>query len=194
VDYLDFEVEVSPAATGEYSVRVLRSPAGEASGTMRFPFDTLALQNRLQALQIALLRSSGTRRRIDLPETKTVQEFGAELWQALFTGDVLSRFEVSRNEARTQNAGLRLKLRFSAPELAALPWEYLYDASRGDYLSLSLATPLVRYLSLPESMEPLTVEPPLRILGLVVSPDDLAPLDVEHEKQRLEYAVAQLRA
>jgi hypothetical protein len=194
VDYLDFEVEVSPAAAGEYSVRVLRSPAGEASGTMRFPFDTLALENRLQALQIALLRSGGTRRRIDLPETKTVRQFGAELWQALFTDDVLSRFEVSRNEARTQNAGLRLKLRFTAPELAALPWEYLYDASRGDYLSLSLATPLVRYIALPEAMEPLTVDPPLRILGLVVSPDDLAPLDVEREKQRLEYAVAQLRA
>jgi hypothetical protein len=194
VDYLDFEVEVSPAATGEYSVRVLRSPAGEASGTMRFPFDTLALTNRLQALQIALLRSGGTRRNIGLPETKTVQQFGTELWQALFTGDVLSRFEVSRNEARTQNAGLRLKLRFTAPELAALPWEYLYDATRGDYLSLSLATPLVRYISLPEAMEPLAVQPPLRILGLVASPDDLAPLDVEREKQRLELAVDRLRA
>jgi hypothetical protein len=194
VDYLDFEVEVAPAASGEYSVRVLRSPAGEASGTMRFPFDTLALTNRLQALQIALLRSGGTRRNIGLPETKTVQQFGTELWQALFTGDVLSRFEVSRNEARTQNAGLRLKLRFTAPELAALPWEYLYDASRGDYLTLSLATPLVRYISLPEAMEPLAVQPPLRILGLVVSPDDLAPLDVQRERQRLELAVDQLRA
>ena len=194
MDYLDFEVEVSPAATGEYLVRVLRSPAGEASGTMLFPFDRLALENRLQALQIALLRSSGTRGNIGLPETKTVQQFGTELWQALFTGDVLSRFEVSRNEARTQNAGLRMKLRFTAPELAALPWEYLYDAGRGDYLSLSLATPLVRYISLPEAMEPLTVQPPLRILGLVVSPDDLAPLDVEREKQRLELAVDRLRA
>jgi hypothetical protein len=193
VDYLDFEVEVSPLASGEYSVRVLRSPAGEASETMRFPFDTLALQNRLQALQIALLRSSGTRRRIDAPEARTVQQFGTELWQALFAGDVLTRFEVSRNEARTQNVGLRLKLRFSAPELAALPWEYLYDSGRGDYLSLSLATPLVRYISLSESIEPLTVQPPLRILGLIVSPDDLAPLDVQREKQRLEYALARLR-
>ena len=193
MDYLDFEVEISPADGGAYSVRVLTSPAGEATETMRLPFDSLALQNRLLALQVALLRGSGTRRRIDQPEVKTVQQFGAELWGALFAGEINSLFEGSRNKAREQNSGLRLKLRFTSPELAVLPWEYLYDADRGDYLSLSLATPLVRYIPLPQPMEPLTVQPPLRVLGLVVSPDDLAPLDVQREKQRLESALARLR-
>jgi hypothetical protein len=193
VDYLDFEVEVSSLEDGGYAVRV-RSPEGEADGTMRFPFDTLALENRLQALQIALLRSAGTRRRIDLPEAKTVQQFGTELWQALFTDDVRGRFEASLSKAKARNLGLRLKLRFDAPELAALPWEYLYDAGRGDYLALSAATPLVRYIPLREPMEPLTIQPPLRVLGLVVSPDDLPGLDVARERQRLDNAVARLRA
>jgi hypothetical protein len=41
---------------------VIRSPAGEARETMRFPFDELALENQLGALQIALLRSGDARR------------------------------------------------------------------------------------------------------------------------------------
>jgi hypothetical protein len=62
MEYLDFELRIAPGAGREYPVSVLRSPAGEASGTMRFPFDTLALQSSLQLLQIALLRSGGVRR------------------------------------------------------------------------------------------------------------------------------------
>ena len=72
MQYFDFELEVTQGAKGTYTVRVLRSPAGEAMGTMRLPFGSLALQNRLQALQIALLRSGGIRRRVDTAEARTV--------------------------------------------------------------------------------------------------------------------------
>ena len=43
----------------------------------------------------------------------------------------------------------------TTPELAALPWEYLFDPVRGDFVALSAGTPLVRYIPLPESMPPL---------------------------------------
>jgi Tol biopolymer transport system component len=193
LDYLDFELEVSPDPSSGYRVTVLRSPAGEATGSMRLPFDSLALQNRLQALQIALLRSGGTRRRVDSPEVETVRRFGEELFRALFSGDILGRLEVSRSEARQREQGVRLKLRFTSPELAALPWEYLYDPHRGDFLALSVATPLVRYIPMAQPMDPLIVTPPLRILGMVVSPKDLPELDTERERQRIEVAVADLR-
>ena len=65
---------------------------------------------------------------------------------------------------------MRIKLRIESPELAALPWEYLYDGNRGDYLTLSASTPVVRYIPLPQTMAPLQVQPPLRILAMVVSP------------------------
>src|SRR5688572_5536101 len=120
MDYLDFEIEVAAGEAGGYRVAVIHSPAGEATGAFLLPFDTLALQNRLQALEIALLRSGGTRRAVASPEEQTVRTFGQELFDALFTDDVLARLEVSRNEARQRDAGLRLKLRITAPDLATL--------------------------------------------------------------------------
>ena len=160
---------------------------------MRFPFDQPTLTNRLQALQIALLRSSVTRRRIASPESRTVQEFGQELWTALFAGDVLSRYEASRQEAKHQEAGVRIKFRCDDPQLASLPWEYLFDPIRGDFVALSAGTPLVRYIPLPESMPPLRVTPPIRILAIGVSPSDLDGLDIERERSRLTAALAPLQ-
>ena len=193
MDYLDFELEITTGPDGSYATRVLRSPAGEASGTMTFPLDTLALQNRLQALQLALLKSGRGRRRIELPEAQLVRQFGTELWDALFGGDIVNRFDVSRAEARSQDKGLRVKLRIAAPELAALPWEFLYDSRRGAFLALSTRTPLVRYTALAQPIEPLAVVPPLRVLGLIADPMDLDPLDVGREKERLEQALGRLR-
>ena len=90
--------------------------------------------------------------------------------------------------------GLRLKLRIASPSLAALPWEFLYDARRDQYICLSVNTPVVRYLELPQPPQPLAVAPPLRILGMIASPSDLASLDIEHEKARVEQALSDLRS
>jgi hypothetical protein len=192
-EYLDFELEIGPGRGRQYTVAVIRSPAGEARETMRFPFGELALQNRLQALQLALLRSGGKRRQILLPEEKTAQDFGQALFDAILTGEVRSRYDVSRERAVGQDKGLRLKLRIQAPELAALPWEFLYDPRQAEYVCLSRNTPVVRYLEIPQPIQPLSVTAPLRILGLIASPRDLPALDVESEKQRVERATQDLR-
>jgi hypothetical protein len=191
-DYLDFELEIRGGGPREYPVAV-RSPAGEAQGEMRFPYDEWELKDRLQSLEIALLRSGGTRRRIASPEEHTVQDFGRGLFESLLVGDVRTRYEMSLSEARRQGKGLRLKLRIQPSELAMLPWEFLYDAERDRYPSLSSNTPLVRYLDLPQPVEPLRVSPPLRVLGMVTSPLGLNPLDVEHEKRLVEEATRGLR-
>jgi len=191
--YLDFDLAIGPGSGRKYPVSVLHSPAGEARETMRFPFSELVLENRLQALQIALLRSGGKRRLVPTQEEKAVQDFGRELFDALFTGEVRSRYDVSQREAARQDRGLRLRLYVQSPELAVLPWEFLYDPRQAEYVFLSRNTPVVRYLELPQVIEPLTVTPPLRILGMIASPCDLAPLDIEHEKQRVEKAIHDLQ-
>jgi hypothetical protein len=84
--YLDFELEIGPGSGREYPVAVIRSPAGEARETMRFPFDELALENRLKDLQIGLLRSGGKRRQMLSSEQQAVQDFGRALLDALLTG------------------------------------------------------------------------------------------------------------
>jgi hypothetical protein len=191
--YLDFELEIGPGSGRDYPVAVVRSPAGEARETMHFPFDELALENHLNKLQIALLRSGGNRRRIPSPEEQTVQGFGQALFNALLTGEVRSRYDVSQREAVGQNKGLRLKLRIRPPELAALPWEFIYDSRQAEYVCLSRSTPVVRYLELPQLIQPLTVTLPLRILGMITCPSDLPSLDVTREKQRMEKAIKGLR-
>ena len=193
MEYLDFDLEIGEGAGREYPVKVIHSPAGEGRETMVFPFDTLALQNRLLTLELALLRSGGKRRKALSQEEQTVQDFGRELFCSVMRGEVLSRFDVSRREAHHQGKGLRLRLRLQTPQLAALPWEFLYDHRRGEYLCLSKNTPTVRYLELPEPIPKLKVAPPLRILGMIASPRDLPLLDVEREKQRIETAVRSLK-
>jgi hypothetical protein len=194
MDYLDFELEISPGRGREYPVAVIRSPAGEAHEIMRFPYDELALENRLLTLQNALLRSGGSRRRRLLsPEEQAVQDFGKDLFNALIGGEIRSCFDVSRREAHQQGKGLRVKLRFQSPDLACLPWEFLYDHRRQEYLCLSKNTPTIRYLELSQPTPRLRVTLPLRILGMIASPDDLPPLDVARERQRIEKAVNDLQ-
>ncbi|MCX6046791.1 MAG: SUMF1/EgtB/PvdO family nonheme iron enzyme [Chloroflexi bacterium] len=191
--YLDFELEIGAGDGPDYPVTVVRSPAGEARSVMRRPFGELALEERLKDLQIALLRSGNLRRQIPSPEEATVQRFGNALFDALFTGEVRSRYDVSQELANQQGKGLRLKLRVQPPSLAALPWEFLYDPRGAEYICLSRNTPVVRYLELSQPIQPLAVTTPLRILGMVVSPTDLPLLDVHVEKERVERAVQALR-
>jgi len=87
--------------------------------------------------------------------------FGGRLFQAVFSGDVRGCLRSSLDEASRQEAGLRVRLRLAgAPELVDVPWEYLYNPALNRFLILSVETPLVRYLDLPERIRPLTVTPP----------------------------------
>src|SRR5829696_936926 len=192
-DYVDFVIEVRKGARRKYPVSV-RSPEGEAQEEMRFPFAKKELQDKLKDLETTVLLSGRRSRRIHTPEAQSVQDFGQALFQALLSGEVRTQYDLSLREAKQQNKGLRLKLDIQAPELTVLPWEFLYDPGRNVYLSLSSKTPLVRYIELREPVEQLTVTPPLRILGMVASPLDLAPLDVEQEKRRVEEAIKELQA
>jgi chorismate mutase len=191
-DYLDFELEIREGGSGGYAVAV-HSPAGEAQEEMSFPFDERQLRDKLKDLEIALLRSGGTRRSLSTEE-QTVQEFGRSLFEATLVGKVGTAYYRSMDQAQQEGKGLRLKLHVKPPNLTVLPWEFLYDPDRDEYLCFSRDTPIVRYTDLRRPIGRLSVEPPLRILGMVASPRDLAPLDVEHEKGLMNEAIEDLQA
>ncbi|MET0801082.1 MAG: CHAT domain-containing protein [Actinomycetota bacterium] len=192
IEYLDFEIEIGPQGADGYPVAVLRSPAGEPRGMLRLPFEGLELENKLQSLRLALLSSSTTVRRMASPEDAVVERFGGALFDSLFDGDVRSCLDVSRRDASAAGKGLRIKLRIKAPEVATLPWEFMYDGRAGEYLSLSKYSPIVRYLELATPVVPLEVDPPLRLLAMVASPEDLPALNVERERLRVETALSEL--
>ena len=109
MDYLDFDIAVEAGTSGTYQVSVVQSPAGEAHGEMTFPYDRLALKNKIQALQIALLRSGGSRRAGPSAEDKSVEELGSDLFASLFKGEIGSRLDVSRSIAQNDGKGVRIK-------------------------------------------------------------------------------------
>src|SRR5919107_783868 len=134
-EYVDFDLEIGEESEPrKYRVSV-RSPEGEAQEEMRFPFDEWELRDKLRDVEVALLRSGGTRRRIGTPEEQTIQGFGRALFEALLVGEVGTQYRVSWREARRQNKGLRVKLHVRPPELSSLPWEFVYDPQHS-YLGL----------------------------------------------------------
>ena len=54
------------------------------------------------------------------------------------------------DEARRENTRVRLRIRLADPVLADLPWEFLYNPAVNRFLALSVQTPLVSYMELPE--------------------------------------------
>ena len=192
--YDDFVLDISHSSESGYTLRVVRSSAGECTIPYEFPFDSAALQVRLKDLQIALLRSGGARRSVLLPEEATVQEFGATLYDSIFVGEVRSLLETSRRTAVNAGQGLRLRLRFQSAEMAALPWEYLFDKRLGDFVALAADMPIVRHLPIIAAAEPLIVQPPLRVLGMIAAPANLPPIDVRAEQATVAQALRKLTA
>lgn len=192
--YLDFELQIGLGQGRDYPVSVLSSPAGTPQDIMHFPFDELQLDSRLKDVQIALLLPAEARRRASTAEEQGIQRFGRELFDALMVGEVRSAYDISCRQAESQGKGLRVVLRVQSPALASLPWEFLYDPREGEYLCLMSDRPVVRYIETAQPVQPLTVTPPLRILGMIASPTGLPALDMEQEKLRLAKATEKLQA
>jgi hypothetical protein len=124
---------------------------------------------------------------------QTAKKYGTRLFEAVFGDEVYGCFRGSLTTAQMQGKGLRVRLRMGAPELNDLPWEYLYNPRLNCFLSLSVDTPIVRYLELAVPIRALTVAPPLKVLAMISSPGDYQPvLDVEEEWARLSSALEPL--
>jgi hypothetical protein len=187
MDYRDFDLLIERAGQG-YRAQVLNSPAGQATSEFVLPFSDLELENCL----LRLGRPARTVRRLESTEMATAKSFGAALFNAVFSGDVRACLRSSVDEAKRDNAGIRVRLRLADPALADLPWEFLYVQSVNRFLALSVQTPLIRYMDLPEVLQPIAVTPPIRVLVMISSPTDYPSLDVEAEWQRLNDALGDL--
>ncbi len=188
LQYLDFDLTLERAANG-YRVEVTRAPAGNARAEFTLPFSDIEIENVLLKLGGARRRT----RRVESPEMDAAKNFGGKLFNAVFTGDVRGVYAASMQQANAQTVGLRLRLHLDeAPELADLPWEFLYNPSLNRFLALSVKTPIVRYLELPEQIRPLALHPPLNVLVMISSPTDYETLDVEREWRNLSAALRDL--
>jgi tetratricopeptide (TPR) repeat protein len=184
----DLELEItSGTAPGHYIITV-DSPAGAASGQLRLDAENLLSRRRefASAVLASAVPTRGTLSAQELP----VREVGQQLFEAVFAERVYGRYTASVQEAARRGEPLRVVLRLRAPELAALPWEAMFDPEADEYLCQR--EPIVRYVETAQPATPLPVNPPLRVLGLVSAPRDLPKLDVAEERRRLTDAIDDL--
>ena len=169
-EYLNFEVRIGLQGNA-YRVYA-NSPEGEASVSFYLP-----PQHGLEILMRG-------------PSKEDIKSFGEQLFNAVFMGEVRDCFIRSVNLAQKSNKVLRLRLRLNeAPELADLPWEYLYGSPGGRFHALSLQISIVRYLEIPEPAPALRLPPPLKVLVMISNPDDAPKLNGELEWKKLETAL-----
>ena len=186
---LDFDVAIESLADG-YRARVVASPAGEAHADFALPFTGKDLEILILKVVGSIGRARRRARRIQSDERRLLEEFGGQLFQAVFCGPVRECLGRSRLVAQSRGAGLRIRLRLPGA-LANVPWEYLYDSEYG-FIGLSPETALVRYVELAAPVSPLAVSPPLRILAMISAPVDVLELQGDEEWGKLADALGDL--
>jgi CHAT domain-containing protein len=180
-----------------YLAKVIESPGG-SSGHVPLDgiFNSAAQVERIiLRLENALLRdgAAGSRTRGGIQEL--VRDFGEAVFDAVFRrADSIARlYEQSMAIANADGnvRGIRLKLGIEAADLSLLPWEYLYDRGRSEWVGLLHQSPVVRVV---EGGGGRLVSPVLdgrlNILGMTSNPGSLTTFDPESERHRIDAAFA----
>jgi len=165
-----------------YRATVQDSPAGQAARFFNLPFRPREQQSAVQRLLV----DAGDDERERNAQFILARDLGGKLFDSVFAGPILALWQESWRQAYAARAVLRVRLGLGdVPELCALPWEYLYDDTRDEFLALSVHTPLVRYQPLAHIIRPLHVEPPLRVLVVMAGPAGYPPLAVGRDWRTL---------
>lgn len=204
MEYLDFKLSVEHDSAQTYKISANSKEGGQTHELSDFPYEPAALQQKLKKISDVLrttgVRAMGRRKPTESPAEKDLtaedfEQFGDALFSFLFPGETLAHLRRVIDAAfKVKDQGVRLQLRFAenAAVLATIPWEFLRDSAKRDFVVLDNRTSLVRYIDLALPIEPLSTSGPLKVLGMVSNP--IKDLDVEKEKNRIEESVRELQA
>ncbi|HEX5718320.1 MAG TPA: CHAT domain-containing protein [Thermoanaerobaculia bacterium] len=168
--YLDFDVCIDQKSEGFYRAKARSIVGFEATKIFSLP-SVLTGGGLCLAGEGARRGGSGM---TEVADNASPEQAGGELFRAVFDDELLAAFRRCLAEAQS---GLRIRLLLKeVPELAGLPWEYLYDAEDRGFLAFSGRTPVVRYLELGKGLRTLLVESPLRVLAVISTPRDYREL------------------
>ena len=176
--FLNFDLQIKKAETG-YEARVGLPTAKRPTVTNFFDFSEELNE---------LVRSF---REQDI-DRKRFQRMGSLLFDPVFAGDLHELYRNFEEEADAVDAVLRIRLNLAAvPELAGLPWEYLYDGK--EFTFTSIYRSLVRSPILHEQRRK-PIKLPLRILIMGYAPPEMGRLDLEREIEKIEEGLEELRS
>jgi CHAT domain len=124
-------------------------------------------------------------------DRELLKTLGNTLYQALFPNNINARFHATIASAAAKNYSVRLRLIFQSPELAALPWEFLYDEGTNTFLGNNTQTVLSRYVDVPlQKRDIKSASLPLKVLLVISSPSKLTKLDASGEEKFIREALA----
>jgi hypothetical protein len=168
----------------------MESPdAGNASLNFTLPFS----EDGLGALLAKLGPARSVRGRGVETPIEAAKRLGGQLYKAVFSAGIGSALDRSIEATKRENERLRIRLRLTnVPELATLPWEYLYDEPNDRFLALSYKTSIVRYVGVPQPVMRILVKPPLRALVMASSPIGYDPLGADKEWSNLQTALGKM--
>ncbi len=182
-NYLDIKVVISPGTEGAYTVRVESDKSGPCNSTFKLPFTLRDLSEAVFGVaqtardigSIALKEAgSGVAGALD---HKSAEDFGVELFEALFWGEVRDLLISTETEAKDSvDTGVRIRLSMDLQatgmaEVASLPWEWMCRSQGELPMFLSTQTTLVRALDVPGRTEPAPFVVPLRIMVVMSNPE-----------------------
>lgn len=200
MEYKDFELSIR-GRPEHYTVSVEKSPGGETVRDSAFvlPAGAADLVRQFDAARHAAAAHPAV-----IDQTRAVEplsnadgtagdaspsSIGQTLFDGVFTAPVSRLYAASLALVGLDKGGLRVKLRIDAPELRTLPWEYLFDSVKEDFVALQPRLSITRFVNVAEPPQSPIKKPPLRILIMVASPIDKPTLDAESECRELVKAV-----
>lgn len=182
IKYINLDLWIERASGGGYEIRVHSSHGGDHD-VARGDFAQLGAQDERLADDGAdppYAKAIGVRQYQFLFETATKARIKTVLDRCL------GATEDSREAER--NAGVRIRIQLSEtnPEIAAVPWEFLYSEADDEFLATSNHTPIVRFLEVRSGMRPPEARLPLKLLVAIPT---VPNLDVDAEKRCIREAL-----
>lgn len=167
--YRNFHLKLfqSPLDKGYY-VEALETPLSRS--------DSVRLELPLEDLrqQVSLFKNGTAGRDVS-------KKLGGAMFQALLPPPIREIWDRSEGALESESI-LRLRLDIRCPELAALPWEMLYDSGRRYFLATAPQRPIVRYVYDAASERPLARVSDLSILIVVSRPSGLEELSAAEQE------------
>jgi len=177
MQYSNLDITITQSGAG-YDVEARAEsgdiPLGREHGPLNLPFGNPDFEKWLK------LAAEGER------SNTIFVRLGTYLFESLFQDRIHTLFVRSLDLVLSHDNGVRVRLSIDPPEIAVLPWEFLYWPERNDFLAASIRTPLVRYVDPATGfghIRSLNVRLPLRMLVMVPYGSGL---DTEVEEKAIE--------
>jgi hypothetical protein len=169
---MGLDINIGLGIAGKYPVTVLDSATGQANGEFVIPWN----KDELASL---LARMNNFQTTDD-----DLREFGAQLFSAIFNGDIRTKYDAAYGAWLSGSDILRVRLRLQDPELQRLPWELMWDKTVGNFLLGSGRIQLSRHLPAPHPGSVASLGKPIRALVVCANPRYERPPLEELEAER----------